>query len=188
MKQIHCSTPEEWRAWLKQNHNREDGIWLVFYKKATGKQSLGYDSALDEALCFGWIDSLVRRIDEERYAQKFTPRKPKSKWSAANKRRVEQLAKSKRMTGAGCALVKAAKANGWWDRPDRPPAVSRVPREFQAALRRNATARENFDRLAPSFRKHYVMWIAMAKRPETKEKRIKEAVGLLAKGEKLGLR
>jgi uncharacterized protein YdeI (YjbR/CyaY-like superfamily) len=188
MKQVTCSTPEEWRAWLRQNHRRETGIWLVFYKKATGKQSLDYDSALDEALCFGWIDSLVRRIDDERYAQKFTPRKAKSKWSPANKRRVEQLVKTRKMTCAGRDIIQAAKANGSWDRPDRPAPVTQLPAELQAALGQNERARENFDRLAPSFRKQYVMWIAMAKRPETRAKRVKEAIGLLAKGQKLGLR
>jgi uncharacterized protein YdeI (YjbR/CyaY-like superfamily) len=188
MKQVTCATPREWRAWLRQNHGREDGVWLVFYKKATGKQSLDYDSALDEALCFGWIDSLLRRIDDERYTRKFTPRKPKSKWSPANKRHVERLIRTRRMTCAGRDVIQTAKANGSWDRPDRPAPVTQLPDELQAALGQNERARKTFDRLAPSFRKQYVMWIAMAKRPETRAKRVSEAVSLLAKGQKMGLR
>jgi uncharacterized protein YdeI (YjbR/CyaY-like superfamily) len=188
MNPLLCKTIEEWRTWLRQNHRKVDEIWLVFYKKGAGEQSFDYDSALDEALCFGWIDSLIKRIDDTKYARKFTPRNQISKWSESNKRRVERLIKDGRMTEAGLAVVKAAKANGCWDKLDRPPTVTEVPAELQAALQKNKKAREHFNELAPSHQKQYIMWIAMAKRQETREKRIREAIALLEKGQKLGLK
>jgi len=188
MNQLFCKTIEEWRKWLKQNHRKVDEVWLVFYKKGAGEQSLDYDSALDEALCFGWIDSIIKKIDDTKYARKFTPRNQISKWSEINKKRVERLIEDDRMTQAGLAVVKAAKANGCWDRPDRPPTVTEVPAELQAALRQNKKAREYFGQLAPSHQKRYILWIATAKRQETKEKRVREAVALLEKGKKLGLK
>jgi uncharacterized protein YdeI (YjbR/CyaY-like superfamily) len=188
MNHLLCKTIEEWRKWLKQNHRKVDEIWLVFYKKGVGEQSLDYGSALDEALCFGWIDSLIKKIDDTKYARKFTPRNQISKWSESNKKRVERLTKDCRMTEAGLAVVKAAKANGCWDKPDPPPTVTEVPAELLAALRKNKKALESFNHLSPSHRKQYTMWIAMAKRQETRDKRIREAIGLLEKGEKLGLK
>jgi uncharacterized protein YdeI (YjbR/CyaY-like superfamily) len=188
MNQLLCKTIEGWRKWLKQNHRQVDEIWLVFYKKGAGEQSLDYDRALDEALCYGWIDSIIKKIDDTKYARKFTPRNQISKWSESNKHRVERLTKNGRMTEAGLAVVKAATANGCWDKPDRPPTVTEVPVELQAALAKNKKALAIFNKLAPSHQKQYIMWITMAKRQETKEKRIKEAVALLEKGEKLGLK
>lgn len=188
MTQLICKTIEDWRKWLKQNYHKVDEVWLVFYKKGAGEQSLDYDSALDEALCYGWIDSIIKKIDDTKYARKFTPRNEISKWSEINKKRVERLAKAGRMTEAGLAVVKAAKANGCWDKPDRPPVIPDSSPELIAALKRNKRAAASFDRLAPSHQKQYIMWIAMAKRQETREKRIKEAIVLLEKGEKLGLK
>ena len=188
MNQLLCKTVDDWRKWLKQNHRQVDEIWLVFYKQGAGEQSLDYDGALDEALCFGWIDSIIKKIDDTKYARKFTPRNQISKWSESNKKRIERLIKNNRMTEAGLAIVKAAKANGCWDKPDRPPTVTEVPVELLAALRKNKKALAIFNKLSPSHQKQYIMWIAMAKRPETRDKRIKEAIALLEKGEKLGLK
>jgi uncharacterized protein YdeI (YjbR/CyaY-like superfamily) len=188
MNHLLCKTIEDWRKWLKQNHRHAEEIWLVFYKKGAGEQSLDYGSALDEALCFGWIDSLIKKIDGTTYARKFTPRNQISKWSESNKKRVERLTKDGRMTERGLAVVKAAKANGCWDKPDRPQTITQVPAELQAALRQNKKARKNFNQLAPSHQKQYIMWIAMAKRQETRDKRIREAIALLEKGQKLGLK
>jgi uncharacterized protein YdeI (YjbR/CyaY-like superfamily) len=188
VNQLLCKTIVEWRKWLKQNHRKVEKVWLVFYKKGAGEQALDYDSALDEALCYGWIDSIIKKIDDTKYARKFTPRNRISKWSEINKKRVARLIKAGRMTEAGLAVVKAAKANGCWDKPDRLPTVTEVPAELQAALKKSKKAREIFNQLAPSHRTQYIMWIAMAKRPETREKRIKEAIALLEKGEKLGLK
>lgn len=101
MTNLHLAGRDAWRAWLQVNHHRENGVWLVFYKKHTGKQGVSYENAVDEALCFGWIDSLVKRIDEEKYAQKFTPRKPGSKWSKLNMERMRKLHSQGRMTRFG---------------------------------------------------------------------------------------
>jgi len=188
MTHLLCKTIEEWRKWLKQNHHKVDEVWLVFYKKGTGEQALDYWAALDEALCFGWIDSLIKKIDDTKHARKFTPRNQISKWSESNKKRVERLIKDGRMTEAGLAVVKAAKANGCWDKPDRPPTVTEVPAELSAALRQNKKALAIFNKLAPSHQKQYIIWIAMAKRPETRDMRIREAIDLLEKGQKLGLK
>jgi uncharacterized protein YdeI (YjbR/CyaY-like superfamily) len=188
MTQLLCKSIEDWRKWLRQNHCKVDEVWLVFYKRGAGEQSLDYGSALDEALCFGWIDSLIKKIDDTKYARKFTPRNEISKWSESNKKRVERLIKDGRMVEAGLAIVKAAKANGCWDKPDRTLIVTEVPAELEAALRKNKKAGEIFNKLAPSHRKQYIMWIAMAKRQETREKRIREAIALLEEGQKLGLK
>jgi uncharacterized protein YdeI (YjbR/CyaY-like superfamily) len=188
-QQLYCKTVEQWREWLEQHHATESVVWLVFYKKGLSDQTFDYDGALDEALCYGWVDSIIKKLDEQRYARKFTPRKEISQWSEINKRRVAQLIAAGRMTPAGMALIEAAKVNGQWDKVFRPPKVGdEVPEELQSALEQNATALKNFEQLAPSFRKRYILWIVMAKRPETRTQRIKEAVALLEKGEKLGLR
>jgi uncharacterized protein YdeI (YjbR/CyaY-like superfamily) len=188
MKQLYCKTRQEWRNWLKRNHHKEQGIWLVFYKKDTGKPTIDYRDALDEALCFGWIDSIIKKIDATKYERKFTPRNKISNWSDINKKRVEQLIKEHKMTDSGYAIIKIAKANGCWDKSDRPPLPTQMPKEFQVALNRNRTALNHFNRLAPGFQKRYQLWIATAKRPETKDKRIREAILLLEQGQKLGLK
>ncbi len=110
-----CKDDKSWHFWLLKNHNKETEVWLVFFKGEKGNLHINHDQALDEALCFGWIDNMVKRIDDERYALRFTRRKEKSNWTSGNKARVERLIKQKRMTPAGYAVVKAAKANGSWN-------------------------------------------------------------------------
>jgi len=188
MKQIVCNDTHSWRKWLTQNHKKQNEVLLVFFKGEKTRMHLTYDQALDEALCFGWIDSLIKRIDDERYARKFSIRKLKSKWSLTNKAKVESLIKEGRMTTAGLAAVEAAKADGSWDKPERPQPVTEVPQELKKALSKNREAKRNFGKLAPSHRTRYIMWIAMARRRETIEKRVKEAVELLSRNEELGLR
>lgn len=188
MKQLYCKTRQQWRSWLKHNHHKEKEIWLIFYKKVTGKPTIDYSSALDEALCFEWIDSLIKKINTTKYTRKFTPRNEISKWSEVNKKRVEQLIKEQKMTDSGYVIIKAAKANSWWEKSDRPSIPTQMPKEFQVALDRNSTAHKNFNRLAPSFQKQYLIWIAIAKRQDTKERRISEAIHLLERGQKLGLK
>ncbi len=178
----------EWRKWLKRNGAKETEVWLVFYKKESGKQSIGYGEALDEALCFGWIDSLIKRIDDEKYVRKFTPRKDKSKCSEANKKRVEELIKEKRMTKRGLAKITAAKENGQWNKLDRPSVSPEPPEEFSFQLKKNPKAKKVFDKLAPSHKKQYLLWINSAKKAETKNRRIQEAVKMLEKNEKLGMK
>jgi len=189
MKQVHVSTRGQWRKWLAANHDKEEnGIWLVFYKKETGKPSLEYGESVEEALCFGWIDSIIKRIDDEKYCRKFTPRKGGSRWSNTNKKRVEKIIKEGRMTGFGLAKIEAARKSGAWELDPQPVIGMDIPQELSKALERNGKAREFFEGLAPTYRKHFIGWIVTAKRPETRAKRLKESLALLARGEKLGLK
>ncbi|RMF57603.1 MAG: hypothetical protein D6743_18770 [Calditrichaeota bacterium] len=188
MKSRYFKTVREWRTWLRENHDKEKELWLIFFKKGTGRASLDYESAVEEALCFGWIDGLIKKIDETRFARKFTPRKESSKWSALNKARAERLIKSGRMTPAGLAKIEAARQNGKWDQPDRPVITLALPDDFKKALGENEKAREFFEQLAPSYRKQFIGWITIARRQETRTKRIRESIRLLEGGEKLGLR
>lgn len=188
MKELSFKTSGDWRTWLRDNHDKEAGIWLVFYKKGSGEPSVDYESAVEEALCFGWIDSIIKGIDEKRYKQKFTPRNESSRWSESNRKRVARLIEHDRMTEFGLAKITAAKRNGQWDKPGRPEIPSGVPEEFRAALNRNRKAEEAFNRLSPSYRRQYIGWIFSAKRPETRERRIREAIGLLENGQKLGMK
>jgi len=188
MNQLFCRTSTDWRSWLKANHGSVKEVWLVFLKGANADQALTYEQSLDEALCYGWIDSLIKRIDDERYARKFTPRRNNSGWSALNKKRAEKMVHEGKMTEAGLAKIKAAKKSGRWDKDSRPAIPFDVPPELTKALTANKRAKENFERLAPSHRRHYIAWIAVAKKAETKKRRIAESIALLEKGENLGLR
>jgi uncharacterized protein YdeI (YjbR/CyaY-like superfamily) len=178
-----------WREWLKENHDQVDEIWLIYYKKSTGLPSIAYQDSLDEALCFGWIDSLIKKIDDEKYARKFTPRKDSSKWSLVNKKRVAQLIQEGSMTEFGLKKVEAAKRSGSWDAPTQKPKLDfEMPAEFSQALKENPRAEEAFNNLAPSYQKQYLAWIGTAKRSETRQKRIKESIKILNEGRKLGLK
>ncbi len=189
MNTLHVTTREEWRAWLAAHHATETEIWTVYYKQHTGQPRISYDEVVEEALCFGWIDSLVRRLDDDRYAQKVTPRKNTSRWSESNLRRFADLVKNGRMTAAGLAkgppdgTTPSKKPSA-----PRPAASDEVPEYIQQRLRTNAKAWRFFQDLAPSYRRLYVKWIEAAKREETRQKRLDEAVTLLEEGRKLGLK
>jgi uncharacterized protein YdeI (YjbR/CyaY-like superfamily) len=155
----------------------------VFHKRHTGRASVAYDDAVDEALCFGWIDSLIKRLDDARYVRKFTPRKPDSRWSTANRRRYARLSAGGRLTAAG---LKRAPTNRSGDAPR--PSLTKVPQYIQRALRSHPAAWNSFERLAPSYRRKYIAWIDSATQQETKARRLREAVGLLAAGKKPGLK
>lgn len=186
--QLYVTDRDQWRQWLEANHDNIPVIWLVFYKKETGKPSIPYDDAVEEALCFGWIDSILKKLDEQRYARKFTPRKPTSVWSDLNKARVKNMIHAGRMTPAGQAAIDTAKKNGMWNKPDRPQISYELPPEFKQALDQNKEAKAFFEILAPSYKRNYIGWIATAKRPETRERRIKESIQLLGKNQKLGMK
>lgn len=188
VKSLYFKTPQEWRTWLQSNHDKETEVWLIFFKKNTGKPSLDYESAVEEALCFGWIDSIIKKIDESKFTRKFTPRKDSSKWSAINRKRVERLMKSDRMTHAGLSKIKAAQKSGHWNESDKPTLSFDPPEDFKKALNQNRKAKEFFEQLAPTYQKQFIVWIRIAKRQETIEKRISESIQLLEKGKKLGLR
>lgn len=189
MDELYIKTNSKWRNWLKKNHKKSNGIWLIYYKKETGKPSLDYNDTVEEAICFGWIDSLVKKIDKSRYARKFTPRNAKSLWSEPNKRRVKKVIKEGRMTKFGMEKISAAKRNGTWSKKIETPKISYdEPKDFILALNKSKKARENFEMFPPSHKKRYYMWINIAKRKETREKRIQESVKLLSKNLKLGLK
>jgi uncharacterized protein YdeI (YjbR/CyaY-like superfamily) len=158
-------------------------VWLVFYRRATGRPTIAYHDALDEALCYGWIDSLIKRLDDERYARKFTPRKPDSKWSSVNKKRYAQLAETGRLAPPGLNRPPTERT---YDAPR--PSITRTPPYIELALKKRPAAWRNFEALAHSYRRYCVGWIDSAKRQETKLRRLAEAVRLLAAGEKLGLK
>jgi len=189
MKQVHISTRGQWRAWLAENHDREaNGVWLVFRRKKTGRPSLEYEESVEEALCFGWIDSIIKKIDDHTYCRKFTPREDDSVWSNTNKKRVEKIIREGRMTEFGLVKVEAAKRSGHWEAGSRPRLSLAVPRELSEALEQNRKAKEFFEKLAPTYQRHFIGWIVTAKRPETRAKRLRESLALLGRGEKLGLK
>lgn len=177
-------TRAAWRAWLAKHHRSATGVWLVFHKQHTGTTCVDYEHSIEEALCFGWVDSLVRRLDDERYARKFTPRKPGSAWSMINRRRYASLAKRGLLEEAGRVNAPGAKVAV---APPRRAWVA-VPKYVERALKQNGAAWTFFEQLAPSYRRAYIGWIDSAKRSETKERRLREAVIRLANGEKLGLK
>ncbi len=183
LKTLDVRTPEEWRRWLADHHTSEAEIWLVFHKRHTGQTSIAYQDAVDEALCFGWIDSLIKRLDDARYARKFTPRKLDSKWSTVNRQRYAQLKASGRLMPAG---VNRPPTDRSGDAPR--PSPTKIPPYIQEALRNRPAAWNYFQSLAPSYRTLYIGWIDSAKQHATKMRRLEEAVGLLAAGKKLELK
>ncbi len=189
IKQLQIPTRAEWRKWLVENHDKHpSGIWLVFRRKQTGRPSLEYEEAVEEALCFGWIDSILKKIDDERYCRKFTPRKDRSRWSSTNKRRVEKIVKEGRMTEFGLAKVTAARKLGIYEMDPRPVISMDVPQDLSEALAGNRTAKDFFAGLAATYRKQFIAWITMARKPEIRTRRLQESLALLARGEKLGLK
>jgi uncharacterized protein YdeI (YjbR/CyaY-like superfamily) len=175
-------TREEWRQWLAEHHASSAGVWLVRYKQHTQVQSLPYEDVVCEALCFGWVDSLVKRLDDDRFAIKVTPRKPTSKWSEINRRRWTSLNASGRLAASGLAAAPTA------NRYAPHPPIPQLPSYVATALRTNSKAWQHFRALAPTYRRDFVVWIHTAKRPETRERRIRESIRLLAAGKKLGLK
>jgi uncharacterized protein YdeI (YjbR/CyaY-like superfamily) len=172
-----------WRNWLAKHHDAEDEIWLVFHKTHTGVKSIAYDDAVEEAICFGWIDSLITSLDDERYARKFTPRTEHSRWSTINRRRFQDLKSRGMLAAPGLARAPTERSG---DKPARRTAT--LPKYIREALEASPKTWEFFQRLAPSHRRNYVVWIDSAKRQETKERRLLEAIKLLAAGKQLGLK
>jgi uncharacterized protein YdeI (YjbR/CyaY-like superfamily) len=175
---------DAWRAWLLAQHEQSTGIWLCLAKKGTTQPTrLTYDEALDEALCHGWIDGQVRRLDERTYRQRFTPRRPRSAWSKRNVGIVERLAAEGRMTLAGTAAVERAKADGRWEAAYSGPAQIEVPADLTAALNENPVALAMFEILTSQNRYAVLFRIGSAKRAETRARRIEQFVAMLARGE-----
>jgi uncharacterized protein YdeI (YjbR/CyaY-like superfamily) len=174
---VEISSRKQWREWLAKNHDVFHAIWLVSYKTSTGKPRLEYGDLVDEALCFGWIDSTVRPIDDERSANYVSRRKKGSIWSRSNKARVERLIASGLLTPAGQKLIDAAKADGSWSAYDMVEDLI-VPPDLAAALKRDKQAAKNFEAFAPTRKKPILFWIYQAKKPETRAARVAEVVRL----------
>jgi len=176
---IHPGTLSAWRAWLEEHYTQAEGIWLISYKKASGKPRFDYDEAVEEALCFGWIDSKPGKLDEERSMLWFAPRKAGTGWSKHNKERVEKLIAQGRMTPAGLAKIEAAKADGSWGALDGVEALE-IPPDLGEALAANPAASEYFEAFPRSVKRSILEWIASARRPETRQARVDETVRLAA--------
>ena len=185
---IYIKDAQSWRNWLEHNHDKTPGIWLIYYKKHTGQPRVQYDEAVEEALCFGWIDSLVKRIDDDTYMQKFTPRNPLSSWSASNKKRVAKLIDAGKMKSSGLDAINIAKANGKWERDDTAQSDLRFSHEFIELLQANHPAFLNYERLIPSHRKQYTQWVMSAKKEVTRKRRFMEMMRLLEDEKKLGMK
>jgi len=182
LETLEVRTRRQWRAWLAKHHASSQGVWLVFHKVHTGVASIPYEDMVREALCFGWIDSLIKRLDEDRYAVKVTPRKPASKWSDINRTRWAELEAAGLLTPAGRAA--APTANTYTPKP----SIPELPGYIATALKTNPRAWEFFRQLPRGERRNFVVWIHLAKRAETRERRIRESIRLLAAGKKLGLK
>lgn len=186
LEQVEVTSRAQWRAWLKKHHTRTTGIWLVTYKKHVTDKYLSFPDLVQEALCFGWIDSLPRKLDADRTMHYLSPRKPKSMWSAVNKRHVEELVAKGLMTAAGLRKIEAAKADGSWDTLNAVDALE-MPKDLKNALAKDKTAKKHFDAFPPSARKFILYWVGSAKTAATRTKRINETVRCAAQNIRVGL-
>jgi uncharacterized protein YdeI (YjbR/CyaY-like superfamily) len=185
---LYITNRSDWRSWLEKNQDTKKELWLIYYKEGTGKPSIPYEDSVEEALCFGWVDTIVKRLDDEKYARKFVPRKSGSRWSESNKKRAEKMIKEGKMTETGLARVREAKESGEWFKARFPKKGLIIPSYVQKALASNEKAFENFTKLAPSYKRNYVGWVDSAKREETRTKRLAEVIRLLEQNKKLGLK
>ena len=193
LEYINFKTREEFRIWLQNHHDDSPGIWMVFKKKHLKAECIHYSEALEEALCFGWIDSIIKKVDEEKYVRKFTPRTNTKNWSDINKRSVNELINQGKMTEAGLkkidSYLKTGKIEWITSKPGKKDLNGPdIPDFIIEELGKNEPALINFNSLAPSSRKVYVLWITNGKKKETVQKRLKESIGLLKENKKLGLK
>ena len=194
LEHIYFKSRESFRNWLEKNHNKSLGIWMIFYKKHVNIDCAKYNEALEEALCFGWIDSIIKKVDDEQYVRKFTPRTNISKWSDLNKKIVLSLIENGRMTNAGLEKIDIYLKTGrvdWTIKKsiaERKANEIRVPDFILKGLAQNEPALTNFNNLANSYKRHYILWITNAKREETIFNRLKESIELLKENQKLGLK
>jgi len=181
LKQFQPKSRQAWREWLKKHHATSTGVWLVYAKKHTKIPSLTYNDAVEEALCFGWIDSLIHPIDDSFYRQVFTPRKAKSLWSALNRTRVKRLIEAGLMTAAGLALITLAKQSGTW-KGHAPSETLTLPPELRKAIEANPSAKKNWPTYTESQRKMFLYSVHGAKRPETRAKRVARVIEIVSSG------
>jgi uncharacterized protein YdeI (YjbR/CyaY-like superfamily) len=179
-----CKTAKEWQQWLHKNHSLSKGVWLRIYKKNSGTPTVTYAEAVETGLCYGWIDGLANKYDDTSYIQRFTPRRPKSIWSKKNVERANQLINSKKMKPGGLKEVEAAKADGRWDAAYDSPANIEIPADFLQDLAKKPKAKTFFETLNKT-NTYAIAWrLQTAKKPETRQKRMKAIIGMLSKGEK----
>ena len=169
---LYITDRARWRAWLSKNYDKKNEVWLVYYKKSSGKPRIPQADAVEEALCFGWIDSTVKKLDDERFIQRFTPRNKGSVWSDINRARVRKLIKAKLMTPSGMKTL----TGDYYKKELRIPKVLDMPNDFENALKKDIVAYNNFSKFAPSYKKMYIWYVISAKKKETRENRIVKAV------------
>jgi len=184
MQVVSFTSSKEWRKWIARNHAKSSGVWLRFFKKQSGEKTVTYSEALDEALCYGWIDGQANRYDAKSYVQKFTPRRPKSIWSKRNTEKAERLIQEGRMKKAGMQQVELAKADGRWQQAYDSPKNMKVPEDFLLQLSKNKKAKSFFDGLNKA-NQYAIAWrLQTAKKAETREKRLKEILAMMIEGKK----
>jgi len=185
---------ESFRSWLEKNHNRSSGIWMIFYKKNVNIECIKYNEALEEALCFGWIDSIIKKVENDQYVRKFTPRTNISKWSDLNKKTVLSLIEKGKMTKAGLEKIDIYLKTGRVDWESKRSKNDNKEKEFDIpdfilqTFAENEPALANFNKLAQTYKRHYILWITSAKRKETILNRVEESIELLKENKKLGLK
>ena len=172
---------EAWRTWLKENHQTREYVWLVCYKKGSAKPTISWSDAVDEALCFGWVDSVRKSVDKEQFIQFFSKRKPRSTWSRINKEKVQLLMEQGLMTRAGLACIETAKQNGSWTILDEVEDL-KIPKDLAQAFKLHPGSKAYFTGLSKSVQKMMLQWLVLAKRPETRQKRIDEIATRAAQG------
>jgi uncharacterized protein YdeI (YjbR/CyaY-like superfamily) len=181
LERLEPASRADWRSWLAAHAAESTGVWVVMLKQSTGRAALSYDDVVEEALCFGWVDSKSKGLDDERTMLLLTPRKPGGGWSRPNKLRVERLEQAGAMTAAGLAVIEAAKADGSWTLLDSVDALE-APADLLAALAASPVAAAAWQRFTPGAQKRILLWLVAAKRPETRASRIAETVRLAAEG------
>lgn len=189
---IYFKTRDSFRSWLEKNHDTCSGIWMIFYRKGKNTECITYQEALEEALCFGWIDSIIKKVDDEHYVRKFTPRTDISKWSDVNKKLVLLLIKNNQMTEAGLRKIdiylKTGKVEWQNESTDIRKKEFHVPDFIIREFAKNEPALTHFNHLAPSHQRQFVLWVTNARREETIMKRLKECIEILKENKKLGLK
>ncbi len=184
IKTFYAKSGFEWRSWLQKNHLNERSVWLIIYKKNTGKPSVYYYEAVNEALCFGWIDCKANKRDEQSYYQSFARRNPKSYWSAVNKKKVENLIKEGKMADEGFRLIELAKKTGTWNTLNDVENLI-IPSDLQLALNNNTTASEFFELFSRSSKRGILEWILNAKKEETRQSRILKTIEMAAQNKRI---
>jgi len=175
----------EWRKWLEKNHRKQKEVWLIHYKKHAGKIGVQLEEAVEEALCFGWIDGKLKKVDKDRFMLRYSPRKAGSVWSRINRERAERMIKAGRITPAGLSMIEEAKKRSSWDRVYTSLEQERIPPDLRRALAKDKRALDNFQSFANSYKNMYIYWVKSAKTDETRRERIEKVVEQALQNKKL---